>query len=235
MKKNGARGKRKWRTLSRVDRLRQGFARAAPVVGGSALFIYGLARRDRAGLFIAVAGGGIVFRQIRGNLKALEDVPMLRIEESIIVGCPIEEVYASWRDFSNFPNFMGNIESVGMLDSVRSRWEATIPGTKRKITWQVRLVEEREPERLRWRSVEDAAIYHEGEVLFRRLPNGGGTEVFARIAYEPPTGRLGRSVVSFLNAMPITFVREDLERFKRLLETGGEGEASEGSPDRDRH
>jgi uncharacterized membrane protein len=38
--------------------------------------------------------------------------------------------------------------------------------------------------------------------------------------YEPPAGRLGRAFGGLLNVMTKEAAREDLRRFKRLMETG---------------
>ncbi|MFU8804698.1 MAG: SRPBCC family protein [Bradymonadaceae bacterium] len=226
MAKNGAETQGGDGRLSGPRRFVRRVGRLVPTMGGSALIIYGLSRRSRGGIGLAMLGGGIVLRQIRQNLRLLGEVPMLRIEESIIVSRPIEEVYQYWREFENFPSFMANVEVVRSLERGRSFWMASVPGTNQTFSWEAQLTEERPNERLRWRSVEDADIYNEGEVFFRRLPNGGGTEVFVRMAYEPPTGKLGRGVMRFLNAVPATFVRDDLERLKRLLETGAGHQAS---------
>jgi uncharacterized membrane protein len=35
-----------------------------------------------------------------------------------------EDLYAFWRDFKNLPLFMKNLESVRVLDEVKSHWVA---------------------------------------------------------------------------------------------------------------
>jgi uncharacterized membrane protein len=208
--------------LSPLGSVGRGVSRAVPVVSGTALVIYGLSRRDRMGFLAAVAGGSLLVQQVRQGFRALRDVPMVRLEESIIVARPIEDVYGYWRDFANLANFMGNLERVRPVSGRRSQWVASIPGTRRTLSWQVDLIEDRPLERLRWRTVEGAPIYQEGEVYFRRLSNGDGTELDVRLTYEPPAGKLKQVVSVFLEALPREGLRDDLVRFKRLVETGEE-------------
>ena len=51
-------------------------------------------------------------------------------------------------------------------------------------------------------------------------PDGRGTEVRVVIEYIPPAGRLGSWVASLFGEEPEMQVREDLKRFKQLVETG---------------
>jgi NADPH:quinone reductase-like Zn-dependent oxidoreductase len=47
-----------------------------------------------------------------------------------------------------------------------------------------------------------------------------GTEVHVHIDYLPPGGAIGHWVASMLGENPSRVVREDVRRFKRLMETG---------------
>jgi hypothetical protein len=59
-----------------------------------------------------------------------------------------------------------------------------------------------------------------GHVEFQARPNGRGTLVTAVVAYDPPAGEFGQAVATVLGKNPQFLLREDLRRFKALLEAG---------------
>ena len=48
----------------------------------------------------------------------------IKVEKSITVNRPAEEVYRFWRNLENLPRFMDHLESVTVLDENRSHWVA---------------------------------------------------------------------------------------------------------------
>ena len=42
---------------------------------------------------------------------------MQRVEKSVRVHAPVDQVYQFWRDFENFPRFMEHVESVQVRDA----------------------------------------------------------------------------------------------------------------------
>lgn len=136
-----------------------------------------------------------------------------------LVNLPRNEVYARWRRLRDFPRFMKYVRRVEEIDEKRSRW--TIEGPRgRSVTWEAEIVEE-EPDRiLAWRSVGDADIRHGGRVEFFDGTGGRGTVVATRMSYESPIGKMTPAVARLFGEDPATQVREDMRRFKRLLETG---------------
>jgi uncharacterized membrane protein len=66
-------------------------------------------------------------------------------------------------------------------------------------------------------------------VRFVPGPEGRGTEVKVVIDYIPPAGRLGNFVATLFGKNPSQQIREDLRRFKRLMETN-EVPTTEGQP-----
>jgi hypothetical protein len=57
-------------------------------------------------------------------------------------------------------------------------------------------------------------------VEFRQAPGGRGTEVRIEIEYTPRAGALGAQLARLVGGDPAGQVREDLRRFKQLVETG---------------
>jgi uncharacterized membrane protein len=139
--------------------------------------------------------------------------------KSISVARPRSEVYAFWRDFENLPRFMHNLESVENLGGGRSHWVSKgVAGTDRE--WDAELVEDRPNERISWRTVgDDNTARHAGTVSFLSIGDSA-TEVRVQIEYDPPAGALGASIAKLFGDEPGQQIEQDLERFKRVLETG---------------
>jgi len=139
------------------------------------------------------------------------------VEESVIIDRSPREIYDFWRDFTNLPQFMDNIESVTRLNEVRSHWKIKAPaGTSVEFN---SLVTEDIPGRLiAWKSEEGASVPNRGRVEFIETSDGGGTNVRATISYDPPAGAFGRIVAKLFQREPGVQARQDLDRLKTLLE-----------------
>jgi hypothetical protein len=59
-----------------------------------------------------------------------------------------------------------------------------------------------------------------GSVEFRRAPCDRGTEIHIRIADDARTGTLGEAVHRFRGKDSLAHVKDELRRFKQLVETG---------------
>jgi uncharacterized membrane protein len=140
------------------------------------------------------------------------------VRHTITVNRSIEEVYAFWRNFSNFPRFMAHVDSVTVAGK-RSHWVATAPAGM-KAEWDAETVEEIENDRIGWRSLERSDVQHSGTVRFVRAPGARGTEVRVELMYTPPAGAVGRAIAKLFGEAPEQQVRDDLRRFKQVMETG---------------
>ena len=130
-----------------------------------------------------------------------------------------QELYAFWRDFRNLPQFMDNIQSVTVLDESRSHWVVRAPAG-RTVEWDARIVEDEPGEVIAWESVGDASVRNSGRIEFRDSANGRGTLVTATLVYDPPAGGVGELVAKLFQREPKVQARQDLRRFKQLMETG---------------
>lgn len=144
---------------------------------------------------------------------------LTRVQKTLTVNRPVEEVYSFWRDFENFPRFMRHVESVRVSDDRRSHWRARGPAGL-TVDWDAEITSERANELIAWRSVEGSQITNSGRVTFRPAPGNRGTEVRVEIEYRPPAGTLGRAIAWMFGEEPAQQVREDMRRFKQLMETG---------------
>jgi uncharacterized membrane protein len=194
---------------------------------------YGLRRRDSSGWLVAALGGAIALRGASGHSAIYQRFGVspfdgdstgasvhgtgIRVLRSITVGRPIHEVYSFWRRLENLPRFMRHLIRVSALAPRRYRWEAKAPfGT---VRWDAEIIEDHAPGLIAWRSLPGSQIDNAGSVHFQKARAGRGTEILVSLAYKPPAGPVGALVARLLGEEPHVQVSEDLERFKRILET----------------
>jgi uncharacterized membrane protein len=205
------------------------------VIFGSALAAYGLKKRSIGGLVLSAVGGTLVWRGATGNCPIYSGLGVstiseddgnvsvaygrgVRVEKSVTVNAPPEQLYAFWRNFTNLPRFMHNLEAVEVRDEKRSHWTAKGPAGK-TVDWEAEIINEIPNELIGWRSVDGSQIDNAGSVHFDAVP-GRGTEVKVVLRYDPPAGRFGATISRLLGEDPAVNVQEDLRRFKMLVETG---------------
>ena len=158
-------------------------------------------------------------RSSTGRHSTASSAPDAFVSANVIVGKSAQECYSFWRDPANLIKFSPMLESVRVLDERTSRWVARGPaGTK--VEWDSRLTTDAPGERIAWRSVEGGNLYHAGVVSFERAQGGRGTVVRVTMHFRVLGGRAGLALARVLGADPRTEVREDLRRFKQLLEAG---------------
>jgi len=143
----------------------------------------------------------------------------VRVEQVTTINRPIDEVFAFWKNFENFPRFMRHLQSVEQLSGPLSRWRAKGPAGM-TIEWEAEMLEPREHEWIAWRSLEGADVQNSGSVRFQRAPGARGTEVRVQLQYSPPAGALGKGIAWLFGEEPSQQIHEDLHRMKGLLETG---------------
>ncbi len=170
---------------------------------------------------VVLIGAGLTYAATKALMKS-EDGAVARdvhIETSIAIEKSPEELYAFWRDFTNLPLFMRNLDSVSVLDDRRSHWIAKGPaGTH--IEWDAEIYNEIENELIAWRSLEDADVVNAGSVRFQAGPTGHGTFVRVTMNYNPPGGKVGAGLAELLGGVPSQLIKEDLRRLKQLAEAG---------------
>lgn len=217
------------------------YERIASAFGGGLLAFWGLRGFPLSRLLAVAAGGALLYRGTTGHCPGYAQLGIstatdgeragrpVRVEASVTVDQPREAVYAFWRDLENLPRFMRHLSTVQSTGERTSHWEAPVPGGVGEISWDAEITEEQPNERLAWQSNPDAVIYNAGVVRFAEAPGGRGTEVHAIIEYRPPAGEVGASVARFLNPALRQMIKEDLRRFKHIVETG-EVPTVEGQP-----
>jgi uncharacterized membrane protein len=156
-------------------------------------------------------------RQLQqGNGHRMRAQPTI---EAVTIRKPADELYRAWRRFSQLPRFMRMYDTVEELDATTSRWTARGPGGMR-VTWESELTEDREGSLIAWRSRPGSAVATTGRVTFTPAPANRGTEVRVTLTWEPPGGGLGKGLAWLTGSAPGQHLRDDLRRFKQLMETG---------------
>lgn len=153
---------------------------------------------------------------------------MIGVYAAITVNRPVNEVYRFWRDLENLPCFMTHLVAVQGTGAGRFRWTAKAPAGRR-IEWDAEIVEDRPNQSIAWRSLPGTKVPNSGRVRFSPAPGGRGTEIRVELGYAPPAGSLGRAVAKLFGEEPDQQVRDDLRRFKQVIETG-DVVRSDGSP-----
>jgi uncharacterized membrane protein len=140
------------------------------------------------------------------------------IGRSVTINRPRDELFAYWRDFSNLPSFMDNVERIDILSNTTSHWVVKAPAG-RTVEWDAAITEEKAGELIAWTSAEDADVPNSGRIEFRDTGDRG-TVVTATIAYDPPASVVGKVIAKLFQREPAIQARRDLRRFKQLMETG---------------
>lgn len=187
----------------------------AAIVGGGALAAYGLSRKSFTGAALAAVGAA---GAVAGAKTRVSPVTAFHIQRSMTIDRPAEELYNYWHQFENLPRFMKHLKSV-TTQGRNSHWVANGP-MGIPIEWDAELLDEKPGEYLVWRSLPGSAINNRGSVEFRPAPNGSGTEVTVSIMYRNPGGKVGQAFAKLFGREPEQTVREDLRRFKSLIEAG---------------
>lgn len=213
--------------------------RITSVIGGGILATLGLRNiRERNGIVMALAGGFLVMRGLTGfcavskllnRNTARKKAAAIEVTGALMINKPREEVYAYWRNLGNLPNFMEHLEEVVVHDENRSAWKARIPGGIATISWEAEITADEPGSYLSWCSLPGSVVDNAGEVRFIDAPEGRGTHVYAEITYRLPAGDVGAVVGKMFNPVVEQLVREDIRRFKNILE-GDEATSAEVQP-----
>lgn len=195
-----------------------------PVVAAGAVAAYAYTKRSehRAN----GRGTGMIADRGSDTRQQLGGAAGVHVEEAVTVNRPVAAVFRYWRNFENLPTFMRHLESVSEREAGISHWVARGPAGSR-VEWDARIINEIDNKLIGWQSLEGSMVSTAGSVNFRETPRG--TEVRVHLQYNPPAGKLGAAVAWLFGEEPNIQVREDLRRFKQLIETG-EIPTTQGQP-----
>jgi uncharacterized membrane protein len=187
------------------------------------------------GTGLAILGGGLIYRALSGHCPMYTAMGKnsagkhsiqasvaaghgFKLEQAIAINGSAEDLFNIWRDFENLPRFMSHLVRIKARRN-RSHWVARGPaGTT--VTWDAEIVTEDPGRMIAWRSLEGSQVNTAGSVHFTPLPAGRGTEVRVTLKYDPPCGPLGSWLAWVFRQDPENQIREDLRRFKQMVEAG---------------
>jgi uncharacterized membrane protein len=190
---------------------------------GLLIAFWGLTRRSVVGLGVRGLGAGLIMSRMQGSAgpsaATRERRRTIDIQKTLRIEAPVEQVYAFWRDYRNFPRFLSGIRRVDDLGAGRSHW--VLDGPDGTLEWNAAITVEAPGTLLAWRSEPGAVLENAGAVRFSR--EGSGTRLDLRFCYNPPT-QAGAAVAELFGADPRAQLNQDLGRLKSLLESGTRSE-----------
>ena len=189
-------------------------------LAGLVLGLYGLVRRGPVGAVLRTVATGVFARAATGYAVGGPGLGSERrravdIQKTLYIDAPVEQVYAFWSNYENFPLFMSHVREVEDLGGGRSRWSVRGPGGV-PIEWNATLTQQTPNEVIAWRSEAGSMLENAGMIRF--ASSGTGTRVDLRLCYHPPAGGAGQAVAQLLGSDPRAKLNDDLGRMKALLE-----------------
>ncbi|MBV9999268.1 MAG: SRPBCC family protein [Verrucomicrobia bacterium] len=142
-----------------------------------------------------------------------------RIEASLTIEKPAEELYRRWSEPETLSKVMGHFAEIQASGDGRAHWQVRGP-FGRALEWDMRTVEERPGEVLRWQALPGSHLPVEGSVRFRPAAADRGTVATLCFQFDPPGGVLGDTALKGLGGAPRLIASKALRRFKNLVETG---------------
>ena len=202
---------------------------------GVGLAAVGLARGRWDGLLLTALGAGLAWRGYTGRCQCYAAlgidtarhnpataVPAQqgeKVEKTITICRPPAEIYQFWRQLEKLPRVMKNLKRVEPIDSQRSHWVAKGP-LGPDVEWDAEIINERENEMIAWRSLHGGDIDTAGSIHFKPSSREGCTDIVLSMKYNPPAGKAGAQVASWLGEGLEQKLEEDLHRLKELMESG---------------
>jgi uncharacterized membrane protein len=206
------------------------------LAAGTGLALYAVTRARRNGWVLAALGGMLIERGVTGHCRVYEAFNVntagtgddtrralggsagVNVQESVVINRPVAELYRFWRNLENLPRFMRHLESVERITDTLSRWKAKGPGGT-VVEWTAEIINEVSNKVIGWRSIEGSEVVSAGSVNFDEM-GPARTRVRVRLQYSPPGGKVGAVFAKLMGRDAATEIREDLQRFKQLVEAG---------------
>lgn len=207
----------------------------ASIVGGSAMVLFGLQQRSLRGILTAIAGGSLAYHGATAEKSLTDKVgeavginKAIKVEKTVTINKPAEELYNYWHNFENLPTFMKHVKSVRVTNETRSHWIVNAPAGQ-SVEWDAEIIKDEPNHLIAWASVEGADVDNSGFVRFMPAPGDRGTEVKVVLEYNIPGGMLAAALAKLFGEEPEQQIGDELRRFKQLMEAG-EIATTEGQP-----
>jgi uncharacterized membrane protein len=174
------------------------------------------------GTIVGAAAGLGAWIAMSGRASSY-DSHILRLEKSVQIGRPVEEVFALWSNLEQLPERVSAVKKVNVRGQL-SDWRIWIDG--KEFRFDAETTQFLPNEAIGWKSL--SGPKHSGRINFARL--GNDTLVHVAMNYAPPLGRFGRLLAPITDHLE-SYIEFALRDFKHALEGKGEsastGEFSE--------
>jgi uncharacterized membrane protein len=193
--------------------------RLLSVLGGGAAALYGLRRRDLAGLTTGLLGmsfaaRGLTNTELRELFGVTPREPVeIVLQKTVHVEAPLEKTVSMWTDFHNLPHFLTGIQEVKDIGEGRSTW--TIRLDDKPMQWEAVTVSSKNV--FTWKSQPGALLANSGTLRFDSA--AAGTRVQVTISYRPSRGLPSRIAAQWFGPDPARYLAESLPEMKRIIET----------------
>jgi uncharacterized membrane protein len=170
----------------------------------------------------AVRPAGAIRKRTASTRDALAGSKGSHLRAAVTIAQPVETVYAFWRNLDQLSMALPSSITIEHLDDRRSRWSlaAARGSTPATAAWTAEIINDEPGKLIGWRTVEQSDIVSAGSVRFTAAPAGQGTEVFVKMQYSPPFGRVGAGLARLFGRGADQVVTQCLRDIKRYLELG---------------
>lgn len=177
------------------------------------------ANGNKAALTVATASAAAIAATnyyYARQYRTVPDTSRVAIDAVMAVNRSPQECYEFWRKLENHPRFMPHMQSVETTGERTSHWKMKAPASK-PLEWDSDLTEDTPGESLQWKST-GGDLENSGSVRFEPRRSGPGTIVRLQMEFDPPAP--GASIPGLVKYFSERKVKEDLRRFKNLMEAG---------------
>lgn len=139
---------------------------------------------------------------------------IVRLEKSVQVGAPLEDVFDSWANFRLIPQHVSSMVKEVRVFGTRTHWRVLIGGTP--FEWDAEITQLIPYQAIGWKSL--SGPKHSGRITFSRIANDTLVHVHMNFV---PAGRALRPVFAGIAGDLEGFIEHALREFKASMESGG--------------
>jgi uncharacterized membrane protein len=192
-------------------------------LAGGALMANCLARRDLLSSALGTMGFGLFMRGATNReMKTLLGIGQgrqpIKVQKTINIHAPVEQVFDFWTDHRNFPRFMSKVREARPIGEGRSHWIVAGPAGL-PIEWTAEITKQVPNKLMEWKSMPGSTVMHCGVVHFEPV-HEGSTRVHIEMCYHPIGGVIGHALARFFGSDPKSEMDADLLRMKTFIEKG---------------
>ncbi len=154
------------------------------------------------------------------NLASRARRPVVRLEKSLQIGKPVEDVFKLWSNFERLPQVSDLVQEI-RRDGNQTHWRILLDG--KEFQWDAEIEQFIPNEAIGWKSL--SGPKHTGRISFS--PLGSDTLVHVVMNYHPPLGLL-RPFFPPMGQHLENSIERALRDFKAALE--GKGQEDAGRP-----